>query len=129
MMCPSGIAYVFSVNFHSRLELCVVIKTNVAQLLFEIPSNLPLFGGSERVPSPSEVLQVMLCGVTASRAKDGVMQSVTFMDGHSARHAVTRVHRDACRESRNVQDSLARHVHGGHVERLKRGPRGSEELP
>ena len=43
------------------------------------------------------------------------MQSVTFVDGHCVRHA-----RHA---SRNVQDSLGRHAHGGHVERLKPGLR------
>ena len=45
------------------------------------------------------------------------MQSVTFEDGHSVRHAVTRVHRDVRRESRNVQDSPGRQV------RLKHGLR------
>ena len=39
----------FLVNFRSRLKLCLVIQTNVAQLLLGIPSSLPLCGGSERV--------------------------------------------------------------------------------
>ena len=51
------------------------------------------------------------------------MQSVTFVDGHSVRHAVTRVHRVVRRASINVQDSLPRHVHGGRFERLKHGLR------
>ena len=62
------------VNYRSR-ELCVVIHANVAQFLCDIPSNLPLCGGSER-----------LCKITASHAKDGVMQSVTIVDGHCVRH-------------------------------------------
>ena len=41
------------VNIRSRLELCVVIKTNEAQLLFDIPSNLPLCGGSEGIHTNS----------------------------------------------------------------------------
>ena len=36
----------------------------------------------------------MLCKILASQAKDGVRQSVTFVDGHSVRHAVTKVHHD-----------------------------------
>ena len=51
------------------------------------------------------------------------MQSVTFADGHSVRHAVTSVHRDVRRESGNVEDSVACQEQGGHVERLKRGLR------
>ena len=40
-------------------------------------------------------------------------QFTSIVDGHT----VTRVHHDVLRPSRNVQDSLDRHVHGGHVER------------
>ena len=80
-----------------------------AQFLFDNWNNLPLCGGSERVPTLSEDLDEILCGVTASRAKDGVMQSVTFVDGHT----IIRVYSD------NVRDSLGRQEHGGQVERLK----------
>ena len=80
-----------------------------------IPSNVPVCGGSERVPSVSEDLHQILCKITTSYMKDGVMQSVTFVDGHCVRHVR--------RASRNVQDSLGRHVHGGHVGRLKPGLR------
>ena len=104
----------------SRFEL----YTNVAQFLGDIPSNLPLCG-----PSVSEVLHEKLCKITASHTKDGVMQSVTFLDGHCVRHVR--------RAFRHVQDSLGRHAHGEHVGRLKPGlrhalsvsPWGSEELP
>ena len=51
------------------------------------------------------------------------MQSVTFVDWRCVRHAVTGVHHSVRRASRSVQDSLGRHVHGGHVERLKHGLR------
>ena len=98
------------VNYRSR-ELCVVIHAKLAQFLCDMPSNLPLCGGSGRVPSVGEVLDEILCKITSSHAKDGVMQSVTFVDGHCVRHVR--------RASRNVQESLGRHVHGGHVERLK----------
>ena len=39
----------FLVNFRSRVKLCVQIQTDVAQLLLDIPSSLPLCSGSERV--------------------------------------------------------------------------------
>ena len=88
----------------SRFELCVAIHTNVAQCLCDIPSNLPLCGGSERVPSVREVIHVILCKIAASHAKYGVMQSVTFVDGHCVRHVR--------RASRNVHNNLSRHLHG-----------------
>ena len=42
------------VTFRSRLELCVVIKTTVAKILFDIPNTLPLCGGSEGVHTGSQ---------------------------------------------------------------------------
>ena len=36
------------VDFRRRFELCVVIHANAAQFLFDITSNLPLCGGSQR---------------------------------------------------------------------------------
>ena len=83
-------------------------------LLDDVLNDLPLRGGSERVPSVSEDLHEILCEITAGQTKDGVMQSVTVTDGHCVRHV---------RASRSVQGSLGRHVHGGHVERLKPGLR------
>ena len=44
----------------SRFELRAVIHTNAAQFLADVPSNLPLCGGSERV---SEVLLEILCKI------------------------------------------------------------------
>ena len=73
------------VGFRRRLELCVVIQANVAQFLFDIPSNLPLCGGSEGVSLLSENLHEILCKITAGHAKDGVMQSATLADGHCVR--------------------------------------------
>ena len=78
-------------------------------LLDDVLNSLPLRGGGERVPSR--------CKITVSQTKDGVLQSVTVVDGvvdgHSVRHAVARDHQSASR-----QGSLDRHVHGGHAERL-----------
>ena len=41
------------VEFRNRFVLCVVIQTNVGQILFDIPSNLPLTGGGEGVHTGS----------------------------------------------------------------------------
>ena len=38
-----------------------------------------------RVPLVSEILQQILCKITANRTKDGVMKSVTFEDVHCVR--------------------------------------------
>ena len=83
--------------------------------LHDISSNLPVCGGNEREPSVSDDLHQILCKIITSYMKDGVMQSITFADGHCVRHVR--------RASRNVQDSPGRPAHGGHVERLKPGLR------
>jgi len=122
----------------NRFELCVAIQTSVAPIVLDIPSNLPLCGGREGVPSLSEVHQV-LCKVTASQ-KDGVMQSVSFVDEHCCvRHAVTSVHHTVrhAYQSEQKQDSLDSHARGVHAERLEHDLGralsvllgGSEELP
>ena len=41
------------VKFRNRFDLCVAIQTNVGQILFDIPSTLPLCGGSEGVHTGS----------------------------------------------------------------------------
>ena len=113
MMSPSGSSQVFFLSVSATDLSCVVIDTNAARFLRDVPSNLPVCGCSEREPSLNGVLHEILCKITANQADKGVMQSVTFVDGHT----VTRVHHDVRRASRNVQDNLDRHVHGGHVER------------
>ena len=69
------------VGFRRRFEPSVAIHATVTQFLCHIPSNLPLCGGRERVSLLSVVLHEMLCKITASDVKDGVMQSVTLVDG------------------------------------------------
>ena len=61
------------VDFRRRFELCFAIRAKAAQFLFDIPHNLPHCGSSERVPSLSEVLQEILCKITAMPTNDGVM--------------------------------------------------------
>merc|ERR1719295_2478009 len=48
-------------------------------------------------------------------------ESITFIDGHSVGHTITRVHDDTSGTSRGVQgeDSLDGNVHGRHVKSLE----------
>ena len=80
-------------NFRNRFELCVVIQTNVAQLLcrlehspslseetgvaqflHDIQNILPLCGCGEREPSLSAAFHQILRRVEARQTKDGVMR-------------------------------------------------------
>ena len=110
-------------TFRSRLELCVVAKSNVAKFLFDITTDHPLCGGRERISALGEDLHSIFCKSTASRVqtKDSVRQSVIFVAGHCVRHTVTRIHHEARRPSRSVQRQgcLGRHVDGVHVANLK----------
>ena len=73
------------VGLRRRFEPSVVIHATVAQFLFNIPSTLPLSGGSEGVSLLKMVIHEILFKITASHAKDGVMQSVTLGEGHCVR--------------------------------------------
>ena len=110
-------------TFCGRIEPCVVDKRNVAKFLSDITTDLTLCGGRDRVPAISEDLHQIIWKISASQIpmKDDVRQSVTFENGHCVRHTVTKIHHKARLPSRNVQrqDSLGRHVHGGHVENHK----------
>ena len=89
MMFPSGSS---RSSPGQAIELCVVIHTNVAQ--FPMTSrtiSLSAVAVKEYL-SLSEDLHQILCKFTAIQTKDGVIESVTFVDGHCVRHSVTRDH-------------------------------------
>ena len=67
------------VNFRSRLELCVATNTGVAQLLFDIPSYLPLPGGSEGVHTSSLGRHVR--GGHVERLKPGLRHALSVCLG------------------------------------------------
>ena len=92
-------------------------------VLFDTWNSLTLCGGRGRVPTLSEDLDGILCEITASQAKEGVMQSATLVDGHCMRHTF-RVRHNA-----QEHDSLDRHVHGEHVERRRSHHGGRGRLP
>merc|ERR1712002_1291386 len=104
-------------------HLLFEVQGDVAELLLNIPENLPLSGGSEGVSTLSEDLHQVVGQFTTSQVQtdDGVRESVTFIDRGTVGDTVTSVHDDTSGTSRGVQGehSLDGHVHGRHVERLK----------
>ena len=129
-MFSSGITSVFSWLISSRFELCVVIKTDVELFLCDNPNNLPLCGGKERVSSLNKEPHQILCRITATQTKDGVMQSITFGNGRCVRQADTRVRHNVRLASRTVeeQDSLERRPRRAAKRRSLRGRHRSQPL-
>ena len=69
--------------------------------LFLVYFDLPLYGGRKRVPPLSEII-VEFCTITPCH-KDGVMQSVTFVDGHCGRHTVRVLYASCHMRQRRVR--------------------------
>ena len=85
-------------TIRSRFELCVAVKRNVAMFRLDMTTDLPLCGGRERYPRS---VRIFFRYSVKSR----------LVDEHCVRHTVTKIHHEARRPSRNVQDKRARHVH------------------
>merc|ERR1719295_640672 len=104
-------------------HLLLKVKGNIAQLLLDVTDNFSLGSGGERVTSLSEDLHQVVSKFTSSevKTKDGVGQSITFIDGDSVGDTITGVHDDSGGTTRGVQgqNSLDSDIHGGHVEGLK----------
>merc|ERR1719173_297793 len=104
-------------------HLLLEVEGDIAELLLDVPDNLPLCGGGEGVSPLGEDLHEVVGELTASKVKtdDGVGEGITFIDGDTVGNTITRVHDDASGTSRGVQGehSLDGHVHGGHVEGLE----------
>ena len=67
------------VKFRNRFVLCVVIQTNVGQILFDIPSNIPLCDGSEGVHTSSLTRHVR--GGHVERLKPGLRHALSVSLG------------------------------------------------
>merc|ERR1719283_619329 len=104
-------------------HLLLEVQGDIAELLLDVPDNLPLGSGGEGVATLSEDLHEIIGQFTSSKVKtdDGVRESVTFIDRDSMRDTVTSVHDDTSGTTRGVQGqhSLDCHVHSGHVEGLE----------
>merc|ERR1712172_222286 len=96
---------------------------DIAELLLDIPDNLPLGGGGEGVSPLGEDLHQVVSEVTASQVEpeDGVGKSITLVDGDSVGGTITRVEHNTGGTARGVQgeDSLDSDIHGGSVEGLE----------
>merc|ERR1712033_113615 len=104
-------------------HLLLEVKSNIAELLFDVTDNLTLSGGGERVASLGEDLHKVVGELTSSKVKtdDGVWESITLVDGDTVGDTVTGVHDNTGGTSGGVQgeDSLDGNIHGGHVEGLE----------
>merc|ERR1719474_208414 len=104
-------------------HLLLEVKGDIAQLLLDVPDDLTLSSGGERVPTLSEDLHQVVGQLTASQVEpeDGVGKGITFIDGDSVGHTISRVHDDTGGTAGSIQGqhSLNGDIHGGHVEGLK----------
>merc|ERR1719352_814493 len=77
-------------------HLLLKVQGNIAQLLLDVPDNLPLGSGGEGVAPLGEDLHQVVCEITASQVepKDGMGKSVTLIDGDGVGDTVTGVKDD-----------------------------------
>merc|ERR1712037_277523 len=85
-------------------HLLLKVKGNVAELLLDVPDNLPLSSGGEGVAPLGEDLHEVVGEVTASQVEpeDGVGECVSLIDGDSVGDTVTGVHMDTGGTARGV---------------------------
>merc|ERR1739842_46142 len=104
-------------------HLLLEVESNIAELLLDVTDNLALSGGGEGVATLGEDLHEVVGELTSSeiKTKDGVGESVTFIDGDAVGDTISGAHDETGGTSRGVEgeDSLDGDVHGGHVEGLE----------
>mmetsp|Transcript_62306 Transcript_62306/g.109769 ORF Transcript_62306/g.109769 Transcript_62306/m.109769 type:complete len:430 (-) Transcript_62306:38-1327(-) len=105
------------------LHLAVEVEGDVGELLLDVADDLALCRGREGVAALGQDLHHVLREVAACKVKaqDGMGQRIAFVDRHGVRHAVARVHDDACGAAGGIQreHSLDGDIHGRHVEGLE----------
>merc|ERR1719195_712234 len=104
-------------------HLLLKVQGDVAQLLLDVPHDLPLGSGGEGVAPLGEDLHKVVGEVTASKVEpeDGVGKGVSLIDGHGVGDTVAGVKNDTGGTARGVQGEhgLDGDVHGGGVEGLE----------
>merc|ERR1712055_24250 len=104
-------------------HLLLEVEGDIAKLLLDVSDDLTLSSGGERVASLGEDLHEVVGEFTASEVetKDGMGESITFIDGDGVGDTITGVHDDTSGTTRGIQgeDSLDGDIHGGHVEGLE----------
>merc|ERR1712198_414554 len=101
-------------------HLLLKVKGNIAKLLLDVTDNFTLSSCGERVATLGEDLHQVVCEFTTSKIKTdyGMGKSITFIDRHTMRDTVPRVHDDTSGTTRGIkrEDSLDSNIHGWHVE-------------
>merc|ERR1712055_1185849 len=104
-------------------HLLLKVKSNIAQLLLDVPHDLPLGSGGERVAPLGEDLHEVVSEVTASQVEpeDGVGKGISLIDGDCVGDTVAGVKHDTGGTAGGVQGerSLDGDVHGRGVEGLE----------
>merc|ERR1711944_104569 len=104
-------------------HLLLEVQGNVAQLLLDVPDNLPLGSGGEGVAPLGEDLHQVVGQLTAGKVEpeDGVVESVALIDGDGVGDTIARVEDNTGGTARGVEGkhSLDGDVHGGRVEGLE----------
>merc|ERR1712079_688439 len=104
-------------------HLLLEVQGNIAQLLLDVPDNLPLGSGGEGVAPLGEDLHQVVGEVTAGKVEpeDGVGKSVALIDGDGVGDTIARVEDNAGGTARGVEGkhSLDGDVHSGGVEGLE----------
>jgi hypothetical protein len=99
------------------------VEGNIAKLLLDVPDNLALSSGGERVSTLGEDLHQVVGELTASQVQteDGMGKSITFIDGDSVGDTISGIHDNTGGSARGIEgeDSLDGNIHGGHVEGLE----------
>jgi len=104
-------------------HLGIEVEGDVGELLLDVSDDFSFGGGGERVTSFGEDLHQVIGQISTSeiQSDDGVRKSISFVDGDSVGHTITRVEDATGGSARSVQgkDGLDVHVHGGNVEGLE----------
>jgi len=81
----------------SGLHFLLKVKGNIGEFLLDVSDNFSLSGGGERVTSLSEDLHEVVSQVSSSKieSEDGVGKGISFIDGDTMGHTITRVHDDS----------------------------------
>ena len=117
------VALLESRGLGSSLELLIEIKSDVAQLLFDITNDFTFGGGGEGITTLGEVLDKKIGQITTGKidTEDSVGKSKTLVDGDSVSDAITRIKDDASGTTRSVErkDSLDGDVESRRVKGLE----------
>jgi hypothetical protein len=107
----------------SGLHLSFEVESNVGELLLDVSNDFTFSSGGEGVTSFGEDLHEVISQISSSKieSKNGVGESISFVDGDSVGDTITRVEHNTGGSSRGIEGehSLDGNVHGGGVEGLE----------